>query len=289
MKNNIIKKMAQKSLYLLPHVFAHSLIYYYCHGRKWNSKFPELYDEKIHWHIVNTYNQDYAKYADKYLVRKFVEDCGLTDYLIPLYGVYNRAEDIDFQNLPEEFVLMTNHGSGSDYYEICRDKSKLDIKATRDKMNTALSLNYSSNVSCEYHYQYIKPVIMCEKLLKNDNQDMVDDFKVVCSYGKCHAILVCKDRDRGRAYYSPNWEHLDYCHAKYECQEKIKKPELLDEMLSAAAILSASFPLARIDFYIASGKLYFGEITLTPSGGNHKYLNEMGQYELGKFVAPHWD
>jgi hypothetical protein len=106
----------------------------------------------------------------------------------------------------------------------------------------------------------------------------------VCSYGKTLAILVCYDRDKGRDYYSTDWTHLDYTKEQFRSEKPIDKPEGLAEMLDAASRLSKPFPIARIDFYIADGKLYFGEITLTPSSGNHKNLSEYGQMELGKMI-----
>ena len=270
----------------LPKKLAHKCIYLFIHGKKINFDNPVTYDEKIHWHILHTYNDDYKDYADKIKVRDYVKECGLEDILIPIVGgPYKKPEDIDFDNLPEQFVLKTNHASGPDHLYICKDKSAISEEEKvkiRKQFKKALKDNFVK-IGCEYHYKNIKPMIYCEELL-DDGHDRMTDYKIVCTKGTPHAILVCSDRYGGRDYYSTNWEYLDYTKEEFRSKDMIKRPEHLDEMLKAAAILSKRFPIARVDFYEASGKIYFGEVTLSPSGGNHRYLKEKGQIELGKYI-----
>ena len=247
----------------------------------WNN--PTLYDEKIHWLMVYVYDTNYERFADKYQVRQYVKECGLGDLLIPLLGAYKNVEDIDYDILPDRFILKATQGSGDELYEICADKENMDVVHVNAKMNKALQIDFCK-YHCEYQYEKIVPRIMCEKLLKSENGERLNDYKVICANGRATAILVCTNRDEGRDYYSCEWEYLDY--VKEECRsgEKAMRPVLLEEMIEAAEILSKPFPLARIDFYIVDQKLYFGEITLTPSAGNHLNLNKQGQQELGRVI-----
>ena len=270
-------------LYKMPPRAAHSVIYFLRHKRCMNWKRLLHYDEKIHWLMVNTYHEEYGKYADKYEVREYVKECGLENILIPLIGIYENAEQIDYDELPEKFILKTTHASGEDFYCICKEKDNFNKTEANNKLEKALKSAFYKK-GCEYHYSKIVPRIICEEYLEMDSQNMLTDYKVICSYGKPLRILVCKDRDKGRDYYDTDWNYCDYVKPQYRSGIVEENPDKLHEMLEAAAILSKPFPLARIDFYIVKGKLYFGEITLTPSAGNHKNLSNKGQIELGKIV-----
>ena len=266
----------------LPKRIAHSRIYYRTH-KKWpNLIQTDTYDEYIHWLMVNVYNEAYNKYVDKAEVRNYVKECGFKDLLIPVFGIYKKVEDINYNELPNEFVLMANNGSGSDYYVICTNKLKMDIKKVNKKLNAALTSHFWKYL-CEYQYKNISPKILCMEYLKSPNSDRLTDYKVVCVNGKATRILVCTGRNEGRDYYSTDWQYLDHVLPQYRSREVIERPRCLEQMLQAAEKLSAPFPLARIDFYEVMGKLYFGEITLTPSAGCHKYLNEKGQLEWRDF------
>lgn len=270
----------------LPPKTAHSIIYYRGHGSFMNWKTPTTYDEKIHWLLANVYDGSLGTYVDKYQVRSYVEQCGLKELLVPILGVYQKAKDINYDELPEKFVLKTTQGSGKDYYEICSCKKQLNKKVLEKKFKAALQINFARRYG-EYQYQDIRPKIICEAFLEESPNSRLDDYKVVCTQGIPRAILVCTNRDAGRDYYSTDWHYLDYVKDEYRSHKLIKKPELLPEMLHAATVLSKPFLLARIDFYITNNKLYFGEITLSPSAGNHHYLNQKGQTELGKMVDLH--
>lgn len=280
-RRKIARKIYRFILYMLPRKTAHELKYYKIKKRRLNLINPKTYDECIHWLIVNAYDESYGKYADKLEVREYVRACGYENILVPLLGVYENAEDIDFASLPNKFVLKTNHGSGKDFYSVCSDKKQIDERDIILKLKKALKCNFAMN-ECEYHYKKIKPVIICEKYLESQDSDKLTDYKIVCHYGKPKAILVCSDRDEGRDYFSPEWEYLEY--TKPECRYKgeIRKPQNLDEMLLAAEKLAKPFPLARIDFYSIDNQLYFGEITLTPGSGFHANLTAYGQEQLVK-------
>lgn len=266
---------------------AHKYIYKKKHKKEADFVNPQTYDEKIHWHIIHTYDDNYAKYADKILVRDYVKECGLEDILVPIVGgPYKDVQEIDFDKLPDQFVMKTNHASGPNHYHIVKDKSKLtsdDKKMMLKKFKKALKENFAMKL-CQYHYRSIEPRVYCEKYL-NDGHSYITDYKVVCSYGKTIAILVCSDRYGGRDYFTCDWKYLDYAKEEYRSQHEVSKPESLEKMVEAAAILSKPFPIARVDFYEVDGKLYFGEITLTPSAGNHSNIKENAQIDLGKNIS----
>lgn len=284
---NSIKSAAKAILWHCPRKFTHSVIYFWKHKKLMNWKNPALYDEMIHYLMATTYNESYGKYADKYQVREYVKNCGLGDLLIPLLGggVYQSADDIDFSKLPEHYVLITNHASGSDFYFICDGTKEVDEEAVKLKLNKALKEKFSRRL-CEYQYENIHPLILCEEFLSNTDhtEALLDDYKVVCVNGVPQKILVCTGRNEGRDYYSTKWEYLDHVKDAYKSHKLLPEPVCLSRMLEAAAILSKPFPLARIDFYVVNSRLYFGEITLTPSAGCHNNLNDRGQREWKDLV-----
>lgn len=285
MKDKIKTRVGHLILYHCPKLFAHSYIYNRTHKNKIDFKNPITYDEKIHWLMVFLYDKSYGKFADKIAVRDYVTKLGLKNLLIPLEGrgIYKTAEQINFSELPEKYILKTNHGSGEDFYFINDGEKKVNENQVRKKIKNALKKNFAYH-NYQYHYSGIKPLIICEKYLQTSGQERLTDFKIVCSFGNPIAILVCNDRNNGRDYYSTDWNYLEYVKQEYRSGFLEEKPVVLDEMLKASSLLSKPFPLARIDFYIVNDKLYFGEITLTPSDGNHQYLTDFGQKELGKQI-----
>ncbi len=280
----LLNKIKRELKFLLPKKVVHSWVYLKNKKEKLNWENPMLYDEKIHWLMVYLYDSSYGRYADKYLVREYVKECGLEHLLIPMLGIYEDASKIEYDKLPNKFILKATHGSGEEFYEICSDKLQIDRAQVQKKMNKALKDKFYKH-RCEYQYEKIRPRIICEKLLEEEECKKLSDYKVICTNGKAVAILVCTNRDEGRDYYSIDWEYLEYVKENYRSKELIEKPNLLKEMIGAAEILASSFPLARIDFYMVDNKLYFGEITLTPSAGNHVNLNETGQRKLGEAVC----
>lgn len=282
----VFRKFMSECLWRLPHKTAHSIIYRKQHGARMNWSNPVTYDEKIHWLMTYRLDKSYGKYADKYEVREYVKQCGCDDILIPLSGgVYNSADDIDFDALEYPCILKATHGSGMKCYEIVRegglDEDK--VSAIRKKLNAALKTRHEKR-HCEYHYASIKARIICEKLLGSGDEQLTD-YKVVCSKGEPKAVLVCQNRNKGRDYYTLDWEHTEF--TKKECQSGrlVERPKGLDRMLEAAAALSKPFELARVDFYDIDGKVYFGEITLSPSSGGHNYLSDEGQQILGSYIS----
>lgn len=251
--------------------------YYNAYGRYPDLKRPKDLNEKLLWLSYYWRHPLKARCADKYLCREYVtKESGLPEnLLVPLYGVWNSAEDIDFSSLPENFVLKCNHGCG--YNIIVKDKSKLDYEAAKQTLNKWLAEDYAGNAS-EIHYKDIHPhVILCEKYLEPQNDDISQtDYKLLCINGEPQFILVTSDRDScGEATlttFSKEWKQLYYI--KNESTAAISKPKSIEAMLRYAAVLSKNFPFVRVDFYEVDGKPLLGEMTFTPYGNIMTYFKD---------------
>lgn len=282
------KFLPKKLYYCLPKSLAHSLIYYSVHGKRLNLKNPQTLDEKLHWLMVYCVGKDEAYFADKHAVRQYVADCGFKELLIPEYGVWSCVEDINISTLPDKFVLKTNHASGGEFYVICKDKRSVNWEREFVNLNRAMHTNFAK-LNMEYHYAYIKPLLMAEKLLEDHREERMTDYKIDCFNGIPEYIEVVSNRSQNVMvnYFDINWNELDFGVNGCTSDKRFEKPASLDIMLKAARKLSSPFPYARIDFYDVDGCAYFGEITLTPGSGNLVRLNQNGQREMGsKLTLP---
>lgn len=277
-----VGKLIRSVIPYMPHKVAHDFIFYRNHKYKldWNN--PQTYDEKLTWALANLFGEREAFYADKYRVREYVSNLGYQDLLPKIYGVWEDAENIDFESLPRSFVLKTNHACGEKYYYICKDKTCINKKKIVNKFKKALHSSVWKN-QCEYHYRYIKPLVYAEEFLDDGCGERITDYKIHCFSGEPVCILVCSNRgeELKRDFYDLEWNHLDIVPDKLRSENLVQKPKGLSKMISAARDLSAKFPTARIDFYDVNGKVYFGEITLSPAGGYLQSINEKWQYILG--------
>lgn len=237
-----------------------------------NWKNPQTLNEKINWLKFYSDTSEWTRLADKYHVRDFVKSRIGNEVLVKLYGVWKRAKDIDFEKLPDKFILKTNHGAGT--VIPVPDKSKVDKDEIRRRLNNWLKVRYGYT-TVEPHYLRIKPLIIAEQLLENDSDfsSSLVDYKVYCFDGKPFCILVCTDRVISEqscfSYYDCNWKAMPevLCDELIGTHKDIPKPECLDQLLDYASKLSKGFPQVRVDFYIVKGKIYFGEMTFTSEGG----------------------
>lgn len=235
-------------------------------GRELNLENPVLFSEKIQWLKIWDNHEEHARLADKYEVRRVVADKIGKKYLNELFFVSDNPDTIDFDSLPEAFVLKGNHGSG--FNILCPDKNLLDWKRTKKKLRKWLNLDFAKR-SRELHYGYIKRRIICEKFLSDDSGGL-RDYKILCFNGVPKLIWVDEGRYTGhkRTFFSLDWQRLDVTFNKYPMsQDPIEKPVNLEEMITLASELSSDFPFVRIDFYSVDGKTIFSEITFHPASG----------------------
>lgn len=286
----IIRDIIKEAYYrIMPQKITISHVYKSVLGKSMNWEQPTDLNEKINWLKVYGDTSKWTEYADKYLVRKYIEDCGLSHILVPLYGVYSDANDIDFKTLPNSFVIKCNHGSGDCI--VVKDKSTLDTDKVKRELNNYLRYRFGLYQG-EPHYMGIKPKIIIEQLLENDDLSFTKslvDYKVWCFDGKPHSILTCYDRTKTQIFvniYDLEWnchpEHSIFNDFYKDGNGMVPRPVVLDEMLSAASVLSKRFPELRVDFYVVKGKLYFGELTFTSHGGYMDYYTQQYLDELGR-------
>ena len=285
--------LLKKSLRFLPDKLYIRLYHRLRVGRSINMKNPTTFNEKLQWLKFNYRFPLQSIVSDKLLVRGYVKKLIGEEYLIPLLGSWERFDDIDFKKLPNQFVLKCNHDSGG--LVVCTDKRKLDIIKSKRKIERSLKSNFFY-IGREYQYKNIKPMIICEKFL-SDNGNVPMDYKIYCFNGTPDVILVCRDRfskNSHRAsylFYDQDWNFLPLDKGDELIENPdVEKPKNLDKMLEIARALSKDFIFARIDLYNIDGKIYFGEITLSPNSGFDPDIKESTDYMFGKRLKiPYWD
>lgn len=283
----------KKSLRFLPDMTYIKLYYRLRVGRKLNVRNPETLNEKLQWLKFNYRFPLQSIVSDKLLVRDYVKEKIGEKYLIPLLGSWKEYSDIDFSALPNQFVLKCNHDSGG--LVVCTDKEKLNHEEAKRKIEKSLKSNFFY-IGREYQYRNIKPMIICEKFI-SDNGKVPMDYKVYCFNGKPDVILVCRDRfskNTHRAsylFFDQKWNFQPLDKGDENLQDvDIPKPENLDEMIEIAKKLSEDFVFARIDLYNIKGKIYFGEITLSPNSGFDPDIKYETDLMFGKKLEiPYWN
>ncbi len=253
-------------------------------GYKLNLNNPRSYNEKLQWLMLYWFDPQATICADKYLVRKFVSERGLGHLLNDLYGVYDKVEDINIDNLPDEFVLKVNHGCGQNIF--CDNKSSLNWKLEKKKIKKWLKRN-QYYYSLEWGYKDIKPKIIIEKLIKPDNGKVPKDYKVFCFHGEPKYILVVSDRGKGTTkfdFFDIEWNRIDVLNHYPNSKENLLRPEKLDDILEYSKILSNGFPHMRVDFYIEQDKVIFGECTFFHLAGNGTFVPTDFDYEMGRHL-----
>ncbi len=244
-------------------------------GRKLNLKSPQRFTEKLQWYKMHYRNPIMHQCVDKYAVRKFVKGRGLENTLVDLYGHYKSIRDVDFESLPNSFVIKTTHGGGGLNVVVCTDKSNLNLDEVREKLDFKEKRVEYNGGGREWAYYGLKTGIVVEELLVNkDNPEAgVNDYKIFCYNGKPKFIVVDVDRYIGhkRNFYDADWNNLYVTSDCPASDREIEKPKNYDEMLKIAATLSKGFPYVRVDLYNIEGKIYFGEMTFYPWSGYVRY------------------
>ncbi len=269
------------------------ILYRRCFHKRLNWKSPETLDEKLNWLKIYSDTDRWVDLTDKYLVRNYVSGCGLSDMLVKLYGKWDDVSDIDWDILPERFIIKTNNASGVVF--ICNDKSRIDKRQWCRDIKEQLDSKFGYFQS-EPHYNRIKPCIIAEELLDCTKQQMqttsLIDYKIWSFDGKPEYIQACWNRTKDGidvGIYDLDWNfHPEYSVPQQHCHladEAIPRPESLDRMLQAASILSKGFPEVRVDFYEVGGKPYFGEMTFTSGAGLNSDYSDEFQRILGSKIT----
>lgn len=254
-------------------------------GYKLNLDNPQTFNEKLQWLKLYDRRPEYTQMVDKYEAKKYVANIIGEEYIIPTLAVYDCAEDIDFDALPNQFVLKCTHDSGG--IVICKDKTKFDREAAIKKLSHGLKANYFYQ-NREWAYKNVKPRIIAEQYMTNFCKEL-EDYKIHNFNGKPRVILHCRDRYKETGltedFYSCDWEHLNVKRPDHENASKsAERPKELDEMLCLSELLAKNIPFVRSDFYSINHKAYFGELTFFPASGMKAFIPTEWDFKFGEWI-----
>lgn len=258
---------------------------YYSHFRKpLNLKNPKTFNEKLQWLKLYYQKDSHTQMVDKYGMKGYVSEKVGSEHVIPLLGVWDRVEDIDFDSLPEKFVLKTTHDCAG--LVICTDKAKLDVEKAKQRLQKALNNNYYIRYR-EWPYKNVKPRVIAEKYMVDESGTQLKDYKIFCFDGEPYCVQVDFDRFNGhkKNLYSLDWELQEFSfNYPAHPEVRIEKPDTLEQMLEIAKVLSEGEPYVRVDFYSVEHKPYVGEITFFPASGYGKFVPEKYDRIFGDLI-----
>ncbi len=253
--------------------------------KKLNFANPQTYNEKLQWLKLNDRKPLYHTIVDKYEVKSYVASKIGSQYVIPTLGVWDNPDEIDFESLPQKFVLKCTHDSGSTI--VCHNKDLLDIKMVKKKLNGCLKRS-TFWFGREWPYKDLKPRVIAEQLLESESENGLDDYKVLCFHGEPKLIEVHSGRyttHHTMEYYDTNWQRKDIQQTRYQMAEIPQMmPSPLAEMLELSAELSKDFIHIRVDWYIIKSQLFFGELTFYDASGLVSFKDEKWDYEFGSWI-----
>jgi len=260
-------------------------IYRYKMGRELNLADPILYTEKLQWLKLYDHRDEYTQMVDKLAAKKYVADRIGQQYVVPLLGVWESEADIDFETLPEQFVLKTTHDSGG--YLICREKSALDIPGAKRKMRRLLRRDYYK-CSREWPYKNVRPRIIAEKYMEDSVHKELRDYKFFTFGGIPKVLYIAqgrgKDGETAADFFDMEFNHLPFTIDHDMAPVPPEKPVNFERMKELAAKLSEGTPQLRVDFYEVDGKVYFGEMTFFHCSGMAPFHPEQWDRTFGDWV-----
>lgn len=255
------------------------------YGRELNLNNPLTFNEKIHVRSLKQRNPLFTELADKLTVRDYVKARIGEEYLIKLYGSYNCVEEINYDELPNKFVLKCNHDSGS--VTLCHDKNHFDRIACNKRLSHFLKRNLYK-VSREWQYKDIKPKVICEEFLdifSDGNELKPEDYKFHCFNGKVEYSEIQFDRfgeERKINVYDREWNLMPFLMGYQNTDFPVEKPSCLNKLINLAETLAKGIDYCRVDFYLINDRIVFGEITFTPCNGLDDFIPESFDYEFGR-------
>ncbi len=245
---------------------------------------PKTFSEKLQWLKLYNRQPEYTNLVDKYRVRQYISEKIGEKYLVPLLNVWNSVEEIEFDSLPNQFVLKCNHDQGS--VVICKDKSNFNIDRAKQKLARKLKRNHYWSIR-EWPYKNIQPCIIGERYIQDDGKDELSDYKVLCFNGEPMLIEVHKGRFEGghtQDFYDVNWNKTMFNQPGIPMSDEIlDKPVFINEMLKLSRKLSAGMPHVRVDWYYADGHLFFSELTFYDGSGFEPFEGKQDA-EIGSWL-----
>ena len=256
-------------------------------GETLNLENPTKFNEKLQWLKLLDHNPQYTKMVDKFEVKEYMKELIGEDFIIPTLGVWDSFDEIDFNMLPNQFVLKSTHDSGG--VVICKDKANLDIENARKVINKSLKRNYFYS-GREWPYKNVKPRIIAEKYMVDESGYELKDYKIFLFSGKAKYIQVDFDRftDHHRNFYSTDWEYVPFT-TLYPTNpdRKIERPQCLSQLLHISEKIAKSLDdpkFLRVDLYVINNSVYFGEVTFYHGSGYEKFYPEAWNEKLGSLI-----
>lgn len=255
-------------------------------GKKLNLDEPKTFNEKLQWLKLHDRKPMYTQMVDKCEAKKYVSEKIGGGYIIPTLGVWNSFDEIDFDELPDQFVLKTTHDSGG--VVICRDKSAFDINLAKKKIVKSLKTNYYMQ-GREWPYKDVQPRIIAEKFMIDETGDTITDYKFYCFNGEPRYLYVSygleDHRTAALSFLTLNWEFAPFSRSDYKAFEELpKKPHLFNEMVEIAKHLASNIDFIRIDLYEINNQIYFSELTFYPCSGLMLFVPEEWDYRMGRML-----
>lgn len=259
--------------------------YYLNFRRKLNLQNPQTFNEKLQWLKLYDRHEEYTQMVDKCEAKKYVASIIGEEYIIPMLGVYDSFDEINFDELPNQFVLKCTHNSGG--IVICKDKQTMDIKKSRKKMNKWMKKNpFWGNR--EYPYKHVKPRIIAEQYMKQEDGESLRDYKVLCFHGKAKLIELHQNRNQPnytQDFYDINWNKTPIAQVGDPVSDcAYAKPQNLDLMIKYSEVLTNNMKHCRVDWYEINGKLYFGEMTFFDASGLTPFEKIEDDILLGSWI-----
>lgn len=269
----------------LPDKLYIQLIFYLSLGYRLDLVHPRTFNEKIQWLKLYNRRTEYTTMVDKYAVKNYVAGIIGNDYIIPTIGIWDRPEDIDWNELPTQFVLKTTHGGGNTGVIICRDKISFNRQNAIDKLNRSLKDDIYRTLR-EWPYKNVKRRIIAEQLIEGENGDL-PDYKFFAFNGNVKALFVGTERGSGNVkfdFYDSEFNHLDLFQVHPMSGKVLSKPKNFELMKEIASKLSLGIPHVRVDLYNVNGKIYFGELTFYHHGGVTPFHPQKWDHIFGEWI-----
>lgn len=254
--------------------------------RNLNLNNPKTFNEKLQWLKLYDRKPEYTIMVDKYRVREYIAGKIGEEYLIPLIGVWDDPDDINFEELPNQFVLKCNHNSGLGMY-ICKDKKKIDVQKVKKELGKGLKQDYYLT-GREWPYKNVPRRIICEKYMQQETGEDLIDYKFYCFNGQVKLVGIYSGRNSRSGtvvdYFDENFNWVDINWGYNHALIRPEKPEKFSEMIRLAEILSKDIPHLRVDFYYTNNKIYFGELTFFDGSGFDKIEPIEWDFKLGEMI-----
>ena len=251
-----------------------------------NLENPKTFNEKLQWLKLYNRNPLYTKLVDKYKVRDYISEKIGEEYLIPLIGVWDDPDDIDFDSLPNQFVLKCNHNSGLGMY-ICKDKKNIDVQKVKKELRKGLKQDYYLT-GREWPYKNVPRKIIAEKYITDETGTNLRDYKFYCFDGKAKVVGIYQDRNTDKEttgdFFDMDFNWLDFTFNMPNAKVKPSKPNHFEKMKEIAEILSEGIPHVRVDLYLNNDKIYFGELTFFDGSGFDKIEPIEWDIKLGGWI-----